>query len=45
MPDGMKFLFDLTGQLENYHIEMTGTGLAGAGLNTDILGVAWKVQG
>jgi len=44
MPDGMKFLFDLTGQLENYHIEMTGIGRDGYGLNTDILGVAWKVQ-
>lgn len=35
MPDGMKYLFDLTGQLERYQIDMYNA--------TDINGVAWKV--
>lgn len=34
MPDGMRALFDLTGQLERYEIEMYNA--------TDISGVAWK---
>jgi len=41
MPDGMVYLFDLTGQLERYKIDMLNT-TRYSGLATDILGVAWK---
>ncbi len=36
MPDGMRLLFDLTGQLERYEITMYS--------DTDISALAWKVQ-
>jgi SAM-dependent methyltransferase len=36
MPDGMRFLFDLTRQLENYDIRIY--------CSTDIYGVAWRKQ-
>ena len=36
MPDGMRLLFDLTGLLENYEINMY--------CDTDISGTAWKVR-
>jgi SAM-dependent methyltransferase len=36
MPDGMRFLFDQTGKLERYEIEMFNA--------HDILGAAWKVE-
>jgi len=41
MPDGMKYLFDLTGQLERYTIEMYQAD-AYPCVKTDILGAAWK---
>jgi SAM-dependent methyltransferase len=41
MPDGMRYLFDLTGQLERYTIEQIATSRYEC-LKTDILGVAWK---
>lgn len=43
MPDGMRYLFDMTGQLERYDIRMTGCGREAYKVNTDILGSAWKV--
>lgn len=36
MPDGMKYLFDMTGQLEKYDIRMY--------CDTDISGTAWKTR-
>jgi len=41
MPDGMRYLFDLTGQLERYSIEQLATARY-TGLKTDIAGSAWK---
>lgn len=41
MPDGMRYLFDLTGALERYGIEQIAT-KAYPCVKTDILATAWK---
>lgn len=43
MPDGMRYLFDLTGQLERYTVERISTARYTC-METDILGAAWRRQ-